>query len=178
MAAPLTSGLARVVAEMVKGKAELDEVAAKQVAGAVAKSFKVTPEEVAILRLGAGGKQLEFIVPEKLGKVGSIPVSATNSLAARTARDGRSEAINNFASAKHPTVFEAVKVTKEAAPDPIQKIVSVPILVNGKAQGVIQVSRKGKSPGAAGPDFTPKDVEELSQVATAVSSCFQPKPAA
>jgi hypothetical protein len=172
--APLTSGVARVISEMVKGKTEFDVALAKQVAGAIAKSFKVTPEEVAILKMAPGGKMLEFVVPEKLAKVGSVPVSSTSSLAARTASSGKGEAINNFSGAKHATVFEAIKVTKEA-PDPIQKIVSVPVLVSGKAQGVIQVSRKGKSPGAAGPDFSPKDVEELSQIATAISPCFQTK---
>jgi hypothetical protein len=159
---------------MVKGKPELDSAAGNQVAGAVAKHFKVSAEEVAILRVAPGGKMLEFIVPEKLGKVGSVPISSTSSLAARTASSGKGEFINNFTTAKHATVFEGVKLTKEGS-DPIQKILSVPILVSGKPHGVIQVSRKGKSAGAAGPDFSQKDVDDLGQVATAISPCFQSK---
>jgi signal transduction protein with GAF and PtsI domain len=169
--AELTVGVARVIAEMVKDK-QLDTALGSQVAGAIAKHCKVKPDEVAILKMAAGGKQLEFIVPEKLGKVGTIPMTNTNALAVRTARDRRAEFINNFSAAPHPTVFEAVKLGKEGG-DPIQKIVSVPVLAEGKTIGVVQVSRKGKTPAAAGPDFAAKDVEELNQVATAIAKCLQ-----
>lgn len=173
MSAQVTAGVARVIAEMVKGKTELDPALATLVAGAIAKNFKVKPEEVALLRLSGKGKQLEFIVPEKLAKVGTVPMTSTNSLAVRTVRDRKAEFINNFSAATHPTVFEAVRLSKEGS-DPIQKILSVPILSEGKGTGVIQLSRKGKTAGAAGPDFTPKDVEELSQVASVLAPCIQP----
>jgi signal transduction protein with GAF and PtsI domain len=171
MGAPLTVGVARVIAEMVKDK-PLDAALGNQVAGAIAKNFKVKPDEVAILKMAPTGKQLEFIVPEKLGKVGTIPMTSTNALAVRTARDRRAEFINNFTAATHPTVFEAVKLSKEAG-DPIQKIVSVPVLAEGKTVGILQVSRKGKTTQAAGPDFAAKDVEELTQIATALSKSLQ-----
>jgi len=174
MGAPVTAGVARVVGAMVEGKPELDAELGKQVAGAIAKNFKVKPEEVAILRV-TGGKHVEFIVPAKLAQMGSIPMTSTNSLAVRTARDRRPETINNFGVAQHPTVFEAVKLARGETSEPIQKIISVPILVGGASAGVIQVSRKGKNPGSAGPDFTPKDLEELNQVAAALAGCFQPK---
>ncbi len=173
MGAPVTAGVARVISAMVEGK-ELSTELGKQVAGAVAKNFKVTPEEVAILKV-SGGKSLEFIVPARLANVGSIPMTSTNSLAVRTARDGKSEALNNFGSAQHPTVFEAVKLIKGESSEPIQKIMSVPILVGGKGAGVVQVSRKGKNAAAAGADFTPKDLDELNQIAGVLASCFQPK---
>ncbi|HXE74683.1 MAG TPA: GAF domain-containing protein [Candidatus Xenobia bacterium] len=175
MGAPVTAGVARVIGAMVEGKAELDAELGKQVAGAIAKNFKVKPEEVAILRVTGGGKHMEFIVPARLAQVGSIPMTSTNSLAVRTARDKRAEAINNFGAAQHPTVFEAVRLAKGESSEPIQKIISVPILVGGHSAGVIQVSRKGKNPASAGPDFTQKDVEELTQVAAALAGCFQPK---
>ncbi|MBI4467042.1 MAG: GAF domain-containing protein [Acidobacteria bacterium] len=170
MGAPL--GVARVIAEMVKDKGPLDAAVGNQVAGAIAKHFKVKPDEVAILRMSPTGKQLEFIVPEKLGKVGTIPMTSTNALAVRTARDKRTEFVNNFTAAAHPTVFEAVKLSKEGG-DPIQKIISIPVLAEGKTVGVIQVSRKGKTTGAAGPDFGPKDVEELNQIATTLVPCLK-----
>jgi len=173
MGAPITAGVARVVSAMVEGK-ELDLELGKQVAGAVAKNFKVKPEEIAILRV-TGGKYLEFIVPAKLANIGSIPMSSTNSLAVRTARDGKGEAINTFGSAQHPTVFEAVKLIKGESSEPIQKIMSVPVLVGGKSAGVVQVSRKGKNAAAAGADFTPKDLDELNQIASVLAGCFQPK---
>ena len=169
--AELTAGVARVIAEMVKDK-PLDTALGNLVAGAIAKNFKVKPDEVAILRMAPTGKQLEFIVPERLGKVGTIPMTSTNALAVRTARDRRAEFVNNFTAATHPTVFEAVKLSKEGG-DPIQKIVSVPVVVEGKTVGVLQISRKGKTTQAAGPDFAAKDVEELNQVAAALSKCLQ-----
>lgn len=172
MGAPATAGVARVIGAMVEGKA-LDTEVGKQVAGALAKNFKVKPEEVAILRVTSGGKHLEFIVPAKLAQVGTIPMTSTNALAVRTVRDGKAEVINNFGSAQHPTVFEAVKLIKGEASEPIQKIMSVPILVGGKSAGVIQISRKGKSAGAAGPDFSPKDLEELTQVASVLAASLQ-----
>jgi len=167
------AGVARVISEMVKGKTDLDEAAGKMVAGAIAKYFSVRSEDVAILKLTPNGKQLVFVVPEKLAKIGSIPLTSTRALAVRTVKEKRVEFINNVQAAEHHTVFEAVKLTKEGA-EPIQKILSGPILVGGKAAGVIQVSRKGKSPGAAGPDFGPKESTDLSQIATALASCFTP----
>lgn len=171
MTAQITSGVARVVAEMVKGKKELDVALANQVAGAIAKNFKVKLDEVAILRLTPSGRELEFVVPEKLAKVGTIPLTSTNALAVRTVRDRKPELVNKFTTSEHPTVFEAVPLREEGRV-PIQKILSVPILVKGKAAGVIQVSRKGATPAAAGADFTHKDSGELSQVASALASCF------
>ncbi|MGH9578000.1 MAG: hypothetical protein ACRD3R_11240, partial [Terriglobales bacterium] len=104
-----TSGIVKVVVEMVKAKDVLDTAAASMIAAALSKNFKVKPEEVAIFRLGLGGKQLEFIVPEKLGKVGSIPMSSTQSLAVRTVRDRKPEFLNNFSGQKHSSFFESVK---------------------------------------------------------------------
>lgn len=171
MTAQPTVGVARVIAEMVKGKQEMDQPLGKMVAGAIAKNFNVKPEDVSILRLKPNGKQLEFVVPEKLARIGTIPMTSTRALAVRTLRDRKPEFINNFQAAEHHTVFEAVKLTKEGAV-PIQKIISVPILSGGKPAGVIQVTRKGKSPGAAGPDFGSSDSDELTQIAAALSSCL------
>jgi hypothetical protein len=167
------SGIARVVEEIVKGKQTLDMALAQQVAAALAKNFKVSAEEVAVLRVSANGRHMEFIVPEKLSRIGTIPMSSVNSLAVRTARERKSEFVNNFSTSKHPTVFESVKLSKEKeGSEPIQKIVSVPIVVDTKAVGVIQISRKGKTPGAAGADFGPQDLKELNQVAAALAKCF------
>ena len=174
MTAQPKAGVARVIAEMVKGKQEMDQPLGKMVAGAIAKNFNVKPEDVSILRLKPNGKQLEFVVPEKLARIGTIPMTSTRALAVRTLRDRKPEFINNFQAAEHHTVFEAVKLTKEGAV-PIQKIISIPILSGGKPAGVIQVTRKGKSPGGAGPDFGPNDSDELTQIATALSSCLTPQ---
>lgn len=164
--------VSQLVEQALKTKKELDSADYTKVAAEIAKGYKVTAGEVAILALSANGKQLNFLVPEKLSKVGNIPMTSTNAVAVRSVRDRRPEMNNNFPAAKHPTVFEAVSVGDKGA-DPIQKILSVPILLEGKATGVIQVSRKGKTPGAAGPDFTPKDLQDLVQVAATLSKCFK-----
>lgn len=173
MAAQSKLGVARVITEMVKGKEELDANTSKMVAGAVAKHFNLKLENVAILQLTKNGKQLHFIVPEKLSKIGSIPITSTRALAVRTLRDRRPEVINKFQAAEHHTVFEAVKLSKEGG-GPIQKIISAPIMAGDKPSGVMQISRKGKSPGAAGPDFSPKDSKELGEICAALGSCLRP----
>jgi predicted transcriptional regulator len=43
----------------------------------------------------------------------------------------------------------------------IQKIISAPILADGKVIGVIQVSRKAASLAEAGPDFTAVELGKL-----------------
>jgi hypothetical protein len=95
-----------------------------------------------------------------LKKVGFVPLSSNSALAARTARDSRPEIENNFSSARHATVFEGVKITGEAA-EAIQKMISAPILLDGKVIGVMQISRKGSTAGNAGPDFTAEDLGKI-----------------
>jgi hypothetical protein len=100
-------------------------------------------------------------VPEALKNVGFIPLSSNSALAARTARDSRPEIDNNFTLARHATVFEGVKINSEETPESIQKMVSAPILSEGKVIGVIQISRKGSSAANAGPDFTAGDLGKI-----------------
>jgi len=82
--------------------------------------------------------------------------------------------INNFPAFKHQTVFESVKFDP-AAQDrhPIQKIMSAPLLVAAKAHGVIQISRKGKSPTTAGADCTIRDLTSLVTTAGLLAKCFK-----
>jgi GAF domain-containing protein len=130
------------------------------VAEKIAEVLAVRKDEVAILAVSARWKHLCFIVPEALKNVGFIPLSSTSTLAARTARESRPDIDNTFAKARHATVFEGIKISTEAA-QAIQKMISAPILSDGKVIGVIQVSRKGPNPAAAGPDFT---ADELGNV--------------
>ena len=53
-----------------------------------------------------------------------------------------------------------MKITAEAA-EAIQKMISAPILLDGKVIGVIQVSRKGATPANAGLDFTADDLGKI-----------------
>jgi len=168
----LTASVTQLVEQALKSKKGLEASDFTQIAAEIAEGFKVTVGEVAILELAPSGKQLNFLVPEKLAKVGNIPMSSTSALAVRTVRDRRPEMINSFTTTRHQTVFEAVSLGDKGAV-PIQKIMSVPILLEGKAVGVIQVSRKGKGAGAAGPDFTARDLQELVQAAAVLARGFK-----
>jgi len=130
----------------------------------IAKDLQVKPEEVAILALSEKHKSLNFLVPEALRNVGSIPLSSTSALAARTARESRPDILNNFSTVRHATVFEGVRADTLSA-SVIQKIISAPILLEGQVIGVIQISRKAASLAEAGPDFTPDDLGQVLAIA-------------
>jgi len=123
----------------------------------IAKELQLKPDEVAILAVSEKQKSLNFLAPEALRNVGSIPLSSTSALAARTARESRPEIQNNFSTVRHVTVFEGVKADNLNA-SAIQKIISAPILFEGKVIGVMQISRKAATVAGAGPDFTPDDL--------------------
>jgi hypothetical protein len=131
-----------------------------QLAEALAKMFDVDADEVAILAVSQKNKSLKFLIPEKLSVVGSIPLSSTNALAARTARERRAELTNTFNTSRHASVFEGVPLGRRQG-ESIHKMMSAPILDGTKVMGVIQISRKGHSASNAGPDFTQKDLRAL-----------------
>jgi hypothetical protein len=100
-------------------------------------------------------------IAERIAKnLGFIPLSSTSAIAARTARESRPDIINNFASVRHATVFEGVKIGGESS-ELIQKMISAPILSGDKVVGVIQVSRKGPNLSIAGPDFSADDLGKV-----------------
>jgi hypothetical protein len=163
----------RLVDALVHQGTPIDVATMAKLAGEMGKAFGVKADEVAILTTTADDKFLQFVVPEALQKIGTIPMTSAAALVARTARDRKAEIFNNFTTARHSTVFEAVPLEQKQRGDPIQKIMSVPVILDGKVKGVVQVSRKGKSVASAGPDFTPKELTELSVYATQVSRCFK-----
>ena len=133
---------------------------------AISRNFAVGPEEVALLCFNADRGGLEFLWPAPLRATEVIPLAARDSLAARTAREGRSFVSNRFAAARHAAVFESIAVatTREGRPLPIQKILSVPFPQPG-TPGVIQLARKGARPEEAGADFSRGDIEALARLA-------------
>ena len=137
--------------------------ALESVSGAVAKLFGVQPDEVAILELHTASKALKFVIPGKLRAVGSIPLTSSAALAARTVRERRSDVINNFAHSRHASVFEGVPLGR-AQGVCIQKLMSAPILREGKVLGVAQISRKGESALDSGPDFRATDLKTLQEL--------------
>jgi hypothetical protein len=143
-----------------KNAANLPSDWMEAVALEIGKIFRVQPDEVAVLELLPGGKSLKFMLPEKLHVVGTIPLTSTTALAARTARERRADLVNNFATSRHASVFEGVPLGRGEASS-IQKIMSAPILRGDAVVGVVQISRKGNSPGDSGPDFTSRELSEL-----------------
>ena len=137
----LVAELERLANALGTEQADVSQISLSSVAEKIAKNLGVRNDEVGILAVSTRWRHLHFLVPEALKKVGFIPLSSNSALAARTARDSRPEIENNFAAARHATVFEGVKITGEAA-EAIQKMISAPILLDGKVIGVIQVSRK------------------------------------
>jgi hypothetical protein len=145
----------------------LDEMCAE-----LAKLFGVRCTEVGIMRLE--GELLRFAYPAELQSVGCIPISGS-AVAARTTITKIAELYNNFANVPHRTVFELVKLEdpelKNEDQSRIQKLMSAPILgEQDEVLGVVQVSRKGVSPGAAGPDFTVEELEGLAGIARRVAT--------
>jgi GAF domain-containing protein len=156
--------VSKQIAEMSKAGSPPNDESLNRLAALIARAFKVRKFEVSILRLSADGKLLSFLVPIRLRNVGQIPVSTVHSLAAENIRKKRGEIVNNFAAYKHPTIFEAVDLSEEAKAKPIQKIVSTPMITEGKVVGIIQVSHKRHHGEPIGPDFTQHDLQRLSSI--------------
>ncbi len=156
--------VAKLVDEMRKTAAPPSDQDLNRLAAQISNGFKAKKEEVAILRLSDDGKMLSFLFPLRLAVVGSIPLTTTHSLAAKTIREKRGEIVNNFPTYKHPTVFEAVDLSENEKAVPIQKIMSAPMMVDGKVVGVIQISRKARPGEPVGPDFASADMAQLATV--------------
>lgn len=153
----LVSELEQLVNEIEEEKTSVEKVAMPELAQKIARVLHVKADEVAILAVSNRWKHLHFLAPEVLKNVGFVPLTSNSALVARTARDNKPEINNNFSGVRHTSVFEGVKGATRAG-ESIQKIISVPILNEGKVVGVIQISRKGHSVAAAGPDFTSEDL--------------------
>src|SRR6202030_3656444 len=149
-----------LIDSLEKESAPPDAKSVLEVIRHVAKLFGVQEDEVAIMEVVSAGRTLRFVIPEKLREVGSIPLSSTTALAARTVRERRSDILNNFPVARHATVFEGVPLGRRSG-ESIQKIISAPLLLGKDVVGVVQICRKGASLTDAGPDFTQRDLSEL-----------------
>jgi len=160
MGTTLVSELERLAAAMETDQTAAAGVSLPMLAEKIAKELLVRPDEVAILGVSNRWRHLHFLVPAALKNVGFIPLTSTSALAARTARESRPEINNNFSAVRHATVFEGVKAATTSG-ESIQKIMSAPILNDGKVVGVIQISHKADSPTGAGADFTSDDLGKV-----------------
>jgi hypothetical protein len=124
------------------------------------KAYKVTSSDVALFALDDQRQELRFRWPEKLTSSGTIPLNAKNSLVARTLREKKAYLDNRFAKSSHGVIFEAF-----SGDAPIQKIISAPLA----DKGVIQISRKGVDPKAAGADFSQSELTALEKMAEVIA---------
>lgn len=153
--------------------AENPESAHQLAALALQQAFKVKDDEVSLMRLDSGTETLRFVWPIRLGGIGSLPVSTRDSLAARTVREKRAQLNNRFANTMHASIFEQIQLDKGKAaekvrPEPIHKIMSVPLLGGEAITGVAQVCRKGKEPGDAGADFAQTELDAFTEIAKVI----------
>jgi hypothetical protein len=156
----LASELERIATAIESDATATSQISLASIAERIAKNLGVKSDEIALMGVSNRWRHLHFLVPESLKQIGFIPLSSTSAIAARTARESRPDIINNFASVRHATVFEGVKISGETS-ELIQKLISAPILSGDKVVGVIQVSRKGATPKEAGPDFSADDLGKI-----------------
>ncbi len=153
--------LDHLLQRLEKASAPLNRQSLEEIAGEIGKLCGVAPDEVAVLALSRSGKALKFVLPERLQGVGEIPLSSTTALAARTARERRTDIVNSFATTRHASVFEGVPLGRRKNDEVIQKIMSAPIVREDKVIVIVQISRKGTSRATSGPDFTSSDLRSL-----------------
>lgn len=160
MSTILASELERLAEALESETLTTTEVPLSAMAEKIAKSLGVKTDEVALLGVSTRWRHLHFLVPQALKNVGFIPLSSTSALAARTVRDNRPEINNSFSAVRHATVFEGVKAATTTG-ETIQKIISAPVVFDGKVVGVMQISRKAPTAVDAGPDFTSEDLGKV-----------------
>jgi transcriptional regulator with GAF, ATPase, and Fis domain len=172
MSKNLVAELEILANSLQSGDASNQQLSISALAERIAKTLHVKSDEVAILAISQQRRQLYFLVPDALRNVGQIPLSSTSALAARSVRESRPEIVNNFATVRHASVFEGVKAESlnSAA---IQRIISAPILVDGKVIGVIQISRKAKTVSEAGPEFSADDLGKLLAICKPLARLIQ-----
>jgi len=157
-----------ILGAMAKQKAKVPDARellldmSERVVKAVSAAFSCKVDEVAVLLLTSDNKHLRFLSPRKFSELGTIPITKRDSIAVAVLGKKQGEAMNNVPLVKHVSFFESVKLRDK--PSPIQKMITVPMLFRGSPVGVAQISRKGDTPGEAGPDFTPADVRKAQEI--------------
>ncbi|MEW6367441.1 MAG: GAF domain-containing protein [Acidobacteriota bacterium] len=150
-------------------RAKLLDQTTEKVGNFIAKTYSVKDHEVAIMLVSPKQRALKFEFPKAHRGSGVIPVrgrvSGKDSIALRAINTKRAELLNSVKNVKHLALFEQVKHA-DKAPVPIQKMMCAPVVTGDLVVGVIQVSRKGESEAAAGPDFSDDDLRQLQEIAT------------
>lgn len=117
---------------------------------------------VGVLMVIPGSNHLTFAYPRHLAKGNVIPIDV-NSFAGRCLTRKEVLVENSVASEPHLDFYERVRDSAGRTAS-IQKMITAPLVTaEGRAIGVIQVSRVGTTPPEAGPDFTPMDANNLAK---------------
>src|SRR4029077_8630456 len=106
MASEYITDLKKWVGELIRKRQAGGEIGLNCAVDLISKHYAIHHHEVAIFVLSDDARFLKFVVPEKLQAVGQIPLTSTNSLSARTARDRRPELINHSPVVPHRSVTE------------------------------------------------------------------------
>lgn len=138
------------------------------IAASLGSAFGVAGEEVALFTFDSSREVLVFVWPQSLKSVGSIPMNAHRCLVTKTAAESCGGLDNSFASTPHLYMFEHFLANKEKR-IPIQKIMSVPVMIDEQLKGVIQIAKKGMDRDSAGADFTAKDLESLTAFSAVIA---------
>lgn len=134
---------------------------AKALAEAIAARLQVKPDEVAIMLLNATGQTLMFVWPPPLFSGGAaFPANHKTAIASGVLATLKGRVDNKISESKHLKFYESV-TGMQTSKLPIQKMVALPLFSRDKKLGVVEVSRKGKTPEEAGPNFTPEDAQAL-----------------
>ncbi|NMB98813.1 MAG: hypothetical protein GYA35_00860 [Thermoanaerobaculaceae bacterium] len=131
----------------------------------VSESLKVKQDEIAILLLTSTQSTLKFIWPSPLfDSNAALPANYQSAFASSVLKTLKGKVDNKVAESKHLKFFENVKGL-ETSGIPIQKMIGVPLIYEGKGIGVLEVSRKGRTAETAGPNFTADDGQKLVAIA-------------
>ena len=118
--------------------------------------------QAAVLMVLPEDQQLAFTYPTHLAGGNMIPIDR-DSFAGRAVLEKTVLIENNAAKEEHRDVFERIPGPDGQART-IQKMLAAPFFdQQGNVLGIIEISRTGNTPADAGPDFSPKDGENLTK---------------
>jgi GAF domain-containing protein len=135
------------------------------------KSFGLEEDEVSILITDKKESIISFVKPDYLVNSGMIPLTSQDSVAAQALNNSKAKVLNHIKKKRHSSIFEYVKHPAKTV-YPVQKLMAVPLLFNGKKYGVIEMMRKGLTPSDSGQDWTEDDLKKMVEIVKEIASFF------
>jgi hypothetical protein len=114
---------------------------------------------VAILMVMPADEQMTFVFPRYLARGNTLPLDQ-ESFAGRVVLRGEVLVENRVPNEPHKEYFERIPDDRGSVRS-IQKMIAAPLVADGRAIGVVEVSRTGTTAAEAGPDFTARDGDNL-----------------